>query len=154
MCLRKLRCWLFPVEILPPGENNIGYYGILKGFYEPADIPTLFQETIVRTLGHQIQVRLDDIIVVTRSTKEEQTQNLCSSKIYSVLTKLEKERYIASKKKKNSIRKRQYGSDIQSHKTESDPTKKKQTPSKNWDPQSILTHLNLSSMLPNTSRNS
>ena len=71
-----------------------GYYRFLKGFYGPADIPTIFQEKIDRTLGHQTPVRLDDIIVVTCGTKEEHTQ-----KLYSVLTKLQNEGYKASKKK-------------------------------------------------------
>ena len=61
------------------------YYRFLKGFYGPADIPTLFQEQIHRTRGHQTPVWLDDIIVITRGTKEEHTR-----KLYSVLTKLNK----------------------------------------------------------------
>ena len=69
-----------------------GYYRFLKGFYGPADIPTIFQEKIDRTLGHQTPVWLDDIIIVTHRTKEEHTRNL-----YSVLSKLEKEGYRASK---------------------------------------------------------
>ena len=58
------------------GEKINGYYRFLKGFYGPADIPTIFQEKIDRTLGHQIPVWLDDIIIVTRGTKEEHTQKL------------------------------------------------------------------------------
>ena len=65
-----------------------------KGFYGPADIPTIFQEKIDRTLGHETPVWLDDIIVVTRGKKEKHTQ-----KLESVLTKLENEGYKASKKK-------------------------------------------------------
>ena len=42
------------------GEKINGYYRFLKGFYGPADIPTIFQEKIDRTLGHQIPVWLDD----------------------------------------------------------------------------------------------
>ena len=38
------------------GEKINGYYRFLKGFYGPADIPTIFQEKIDRTLGHQIPV--------------------------------------------------------------------------------------------------
>ena len=76
------------------GEKINGYYRFLKGFYGPADIPTIFQEKIDRTLGHQTTVWLDDIIIVTRGTKEEHTR-----KLYSVLTKLENEGYKASKKK-------------------------------------------------------
>ena len=76
------------------GEKINGYYRFLKGFYGPADIPTIFQEKIDRTLGHQIPVWLDDIIIATRGTKEQHTQ-----KLESVLTKLENEGYKASKKK-------------------------------------------------------
>ena len=76
-------------------EKINGYYRFLKGFYGPADIPTIFQEKIDRTLGHQIPVWLDDIIIVTRGTKEQHTQ-----KLESVLTKLENEGYKASKKVK------------------------------------------------------
>ena len=35
------------------GEKINGYYRFLKEFYGPADIPTIFQEKIDRTLGHQ-----------------------------------------------------------------------------------------------------
>ena len=76
------------------GEKINGYYRFLKGFYGPADIPTIFQEKIDRTLGHQIPVWLDDIIIATRGTKEQHTQ-----KLESVLTKLENEGYKASKEK-------------------------------------------------------
>ena len=75
-------------------EKINGYYRFLKGFYGPADIPTIFQEKIDRTLGHQIPVWLDDIIIATRGTKEQHTQ-----KLESTLTKLENEGYKASKKK-------------------------------------------------------
>ena len=102
-------------------ENMNGYFRFLKGFYGPADIPTIFQENIDRTLGHQTPVRQDDIIVVTRRTKEEHTR-----KLYSVLTKLENEGYKASKNNhQNSTKKKRYGSDTQFHRTKSDPTKKK-----------------------------
>ena len=55
------------------GEKINGYYRFLKGFYGPADIPTIFQGKIDRTLGHQIPVWLDDIIIVTHGTKEQHT---------------------------------------------------------------------------------
>ena len=76
------------------GEKINGYYRFPKGFYGPAAIPTIFREKIHRTLGHQIPVWLDDIIIVTRGTKEEHTQ-----KLEAVLTKLENKGYEASKKK-------------------------------------------------------
>ena len=69
------------------GEKINGYYRFPKGFYHPADIPTIFQEKINHTLGHETPVWLDDIIVVTRGAKEEHTKTL-----ESVLTKLEKRR--------------------------------------------------------------
>ena len=79
-------------------EQINGYYQFLKGFYGPADIPTIFQEKIDRTLGHQTPIWLDDIIIVTRGTKEEHTR-----KLHSVLTKLENEGYRASKKKSSKF---------------------------------------------------
>ena len=76
------------------GENMNGYYRFLKLFYGPADIPTIFQEKIDRTLGHQTPVWLNDIIIVTRGTKEEHTR-----KLHSVFSKQENEGYRGSKKK-------------------------------------------------------
>ena len=73
------------------GEKMNGYYRFLKGFYGPADIPTIFQEENDRILVHQTPVWLNDIIIVTRGTKEEHTR-----KLYSVLSKLENEGYRAS----------------------------------------------------------
>ena len=58
------------------GEKIIEYYSVLKGFYGPANIPTNFQDETDRTLGHQTPVWLDDIIIVTRGTKEQHTQKL------------------------------------------------------------------------------
>ena len=81
-------------NIAVTGENMNGYYRFLKGFYGPADILLIFQGKIDRTLGNQTPVWLDDIIIVTRGTKDENTRNL-----QSVLTKLENEGYKASKKK-------------------------------------------------------
>ena len=75
------------------GENMNGYYRFLKRFYGPGDIPTTSQEKIDKTLGHQTPIWLDDIIIVTRRTKEDYTR-----KLYSVLSKLENEGYRASKK--------------------------------------------------------
>ena len=82
-------------------ENLNGYYRFLKEFYGPADIPTILQEKIDRTLGHQTPVWLDDIILVTRGTEEEHTR-----KLYSVLSQLENEGYRASKKKSYFFEKR------------------------------------------------
>ena len=75
------------------GEKINGYYRFWKGFYGPADIPSLLQEKIDRILGHETPVLLDDVIIVTGGTKEEHTK-----KLESVLTKLENESYNASQK--------------------------------------------------------
>ena len=71
-------------------------------FYGPVDIPTIFQEEIDRTLGHQTPVWLDDISVVARATKEQHTQ-----KLESLLTNLENEGYRARKTKSKFYQKRQ-----------------------------------------------
>ena len=83
------------------GEKINGYYRFLKGFYGPADITTIFQEKIDRTLGHQTPAWLDDIIIVTRATKEEHTR-----KLYSILTKLDDEGYRARKNESNLYHKK------------------------------------------------
>ena len=44
------------------GENMNAYYRFPKGLYGPAVIPTIFQEKIDRTLGHQTPVWLDNFI--------------------------------------------------------------------------------------------
>ena len=66
------------------GEKINGYYRFLKGFYGPADIPTIFQEKIDRTLGHQTPVWLEDIIIVTRGTRR--NQNSTKKKQYGLAT--------------------------------------------------------------------
>ena len=76
------------------GGNFSGYYRFKKRFYGLADIPTIFQEKIDRTLEYCTPVWLDDIIVVTRGNKQDHEK-----KIFDVLNKLEKARYRASKKK-------------------------------------------------------
>ena len=67
---------------------------IQKKFYELADIPTIFQEKIDRTLGYCTPAWLDDIIIVTRGNKQDHEK-----KLFDVLNKLEKAGYRASKKK-------------------------------------------------------
>ena len=57
------------------GKNLNGYYRFLKGFYGPAKIPTILQEKIDRTLGHQTLVWLDDIFIVTREQKKSTPEN-------------------------------------------------------------------------------
>ena len=71
-----------------------GYYRFKKGSYGLADIPTIFQEKIDRTLGYCTPVWLDDIIVVTRGNKQDHEK-----KLFEILNKLEKAGYRASKKK-------------------------------------------------------
>ena len=52
------------------GGEFTGYYCFLKGFYGLADIPTIFQERIDRTLEFKHPAWLDDIIIVTKGTIE------------------------------------------------------------------------------------
>ena len=76
------------------GGKFSGNYRFKKGFYGLADIPTIFQEKIDRTLGYCTRAWLDDIIVVTRGNKQGHKK-----KLFDVLNKLEKAGYRASKKK-------------------------------------------------------
>ena len=71
-----------------------GYYRFKKGFHGLADIPTIFQEKIDRTLEYSTQAWLDDIIIVTPGSKQEHEK-----KLFDILNKLEKAGYRASKKK-------------------------------------------------------
>ena len=75
------------------GGNFSGYYRFKKGFYGLADIPTIFQEKIDRTLEYCTPAWLDDIIVVTRGSKQDYEK-----KLFDVLNKLEKTGYRASKR--------------------------------------------------------
>ena len=76
------------------GGNFSGYYRFRKGFYGLADIPTIFQEKIDRTLEYCTPAWLDDIIVVTRGKKQDHEK-----KLFVILNKLEKAGYRASKRK-------------------------------------------------------
>ena len=78
------------------GGNFSAYYRFTNWFYGLADIPTIFQEKIDRTLGYCTSESLDDINVVTRGNKQHHEQ-----KLLDVLNKLEKAVYRASKKKSN-----------------------------------------------------
>ena len=73
------------------GGKFSGYYRFKKGFYGLADIPTIFQEKIDRTLEYCTPAWLDDIIVVTRGDREEHEK-----KLSDVLKKLEDAGYRAS----------------------------------------------------------
>ena len=76
------------------GGNFTGYYRFLKGFYGLADIPTIFQEKIDQTLENKHPAWLDDILVVTKGTKEQHTRE-----VIEVLTKLENAGYRLSENK-------------------------------------------------------
>ena len=76
------------------GGNFTGYYRFLKGFYGLADIPTIFQEKIDQTLENKHPAWLDDILVVTKGTKEQHKRELID-----VLTKLENAGYRLSENK-------------------------------------------------------
>ena len=76
------------------GGNFSGYYRFKKGFYGLADIPTIFQEKIDRTLEYCTTAWLDDIIVVTRGDRNDHEK-----KLFDVLKKLEDAGYRASEKK-------------------------------------------------------
>ena len=58
------------------GGNFSGYYRFKKGFYGLADIPTIFQEKIDRTLEYCTPAWLDDIIIVTRGSKQDHEKKL------------------------------------------------------------------------------
>ena len=76
------------------GGKFSGYYRFKKGFYGLADIPTIFQEKIDRTLEYSTPAWLDDIIVVTRGDRKEHEK-----KLFDVLKKLEDAGYRASEQK-------------------------------------------------------
>ena len=76
------------------GGNFTGYYRFLKGFYGLADIPTISREKIDRTLENKHPAWLDDIIVVTKGSKQKHMEELID-----VLTKLENAGYRLSKSK-------------------------------------------------------
>ena len=76
------------------GGNFTGNYRFLKGFYGLADIPTIFQERIDQTLENKNPAWLDNIIVVTKGSKEEHMKELID-----VLTKLENAGYRLSESK-------------------------------------------------------
>ena len=76
------------------GGNFSGYYRFKKGFHGLADIPTIFQEKIDRTLEYCTPAWLDDIIVVTRGNKLDHEK-----KLFDILIKLETAGYRACKRK-------------------------------------------------------
>ena len=76
------------------GGDFTGYYRFLKGFYVLADIPTIFQEKIDQTLENKHPAWLDDIIIVTKGSKEQRKKELIE-----VLTRLENAGYRLSENK-------------------------------------------------------
>ena len=70
------------------GGDFTGYYRFLKGFYRLADIPTILQEKIDQTLENKHPAWLDDIIIVTKGSKEQHKKELIE-----VLTRLENAGY-------------------------------------------------------------
>ena len=81
------------------GGKFTGYYKFLKGFYGLADIPTVFQEKIDKTLQNKHPAWLDDILIVTKGNKEQHKLELMET-----LTRLEKEGYRLSAKKSEFFR--------------------------------------------------
>ena len=61
-----------------------GYYRFRKFFYGVADIPTIFQERIDTTLEHKEPTWLDDIIIVTKRTRDKH-----EAEVREKMTKLE-----------------------------------------------------------------
>ena len=78
-----------------------GYYRFKKVFHGLADIPTISQEKIDRTLEYSTPAWLDDIIIVTRGNKQEHEK-----KLFDILNKLEKAGYRASKKRSDFFKNR------------------------------------------------
>ena len=76
------------------GGNFTGYYRFLNKFYGLADIPTIFQEKIDQTLENKHPAWLDDLIVVTKASKEQHKKELID-----VLTRLENAGYKLSENK-------------------------------------------------------
>ena len=74
--------------------NFTGYYRFLIEFYGLADIPTMFQEKIYQTQENKRPAWLDDLMVVTKGSKEQHKNELID-----VLTKLENAGYRLSENK-------------------------------------------------------
>ena len=70
------------------GGEFTGFYRFLKGFFGLADIPTIFQERIDKTLEFKHPAWLDDIIIVTKGTKDKH-----EAEVKETMEKLEKAGY-------------------------------------------------------------
>ena len=86
------------------GGNFTGYYRFLKGFNVLADIPTIIQEKIDQTLENKHPAWLDDIIVLTKISKEQHKKELID-----VLTRLENAGYKLSENKSEFFKRRLNG---------------------------------------------
>ena len=100
------------------GGNFTGYYRFLKRFYGLADIPPIFQEKIDQTLENKHPAWLDDIIVVTKGSKEQHRK-----KLIDVLTRLENAGYKLAKTNPNFSKRRLNELAINMTKTEIDHCK-------------------------------
>ena len=83
------------------GGKFSGYYRFKNRFYGLADIPTIFQEKIDRTLEYCTPDSWDDKIIVTRGNKQDHEK-----KLFNVLNKLEKARKLVTelaRKNQNSL---------------------------------------------------
>ena len=76
------------------GGNFTGYYRFPKSFHGLADIQTPFRKKLDQTLENKHPAWLDDIIVVTKGSKQKHMDALVD-----VLTKLEKAGYRLSENK-------------------------------------------------------
>ena len=72
-----------------------GYYRFLKGFYGLADIPTIFQERIDKTLEFKHTAWLDDIIIVTKGSVEKKHE----AEIKETMKKMKESGYRLNPKK-------------------------------------------------------
>ena len=88
------------------GGEFTGYYRFLKGFYGLADIPTLFQERIDRTLEFKHPAWLDDIIIVTKPIIEKH-----ESEVKETMRNLMKQDTDYTQRNANFSRKRPNGLD-------------------------------------------
>ena len=100
------------------GDDFIGYYRFLKGFYGLADIPTIFQAKIDQTLENKHPAWLDDIIIVTKGSKEQHKKELIE-----VLTRPETPVTDSAKTNPNSSNQKSHGLATKSTKMESDRCK-------------------------------
>ena len=61
------------------GGTFSGYHRFKKGFYGLVGLPTVFHKKLNRTLGDSTPAWLDDVIVVTRESKQDHEKNYSTS---------------------------------------------------------------------------